>query len=137
MKIVNGKLLGQPKDDLDIFKEKIEERCDRIEILLSKKQEEQISKYQDNLEKIYYSQQILDKRIQAVENNQLNYFEGNLAIIKQYIPRKLLWLTLWSSLTIGLIFFLSWLKFEPEYKCKFTKEETFISILANKKLARN
>jgi len=137
MKVINGKLLGQPKDDLGIFKEKIEEKYERIEILLLKKQEEQVSKYQDNLNKIYYLQQILEKKIQAAENNQLNYLERNLTTIKQYMPRKLLWLTFWSSLTVGLISVLSSLKFESEYKCKLTKEGSKILILSNKKLAKN
>lgn len=134
MKIVNGKLFGQTSNDLDVFQEKIEHRCDRLEISLSNKQQHQISTYKEGLEKIYYLQQILGQKIQAVENNQTDCLTENFATIKQYIPSKLLWLTFSSSLTVGLITLFSWLKAAPQDKCQPPHEPIKVSILKVEKL---
>lgn len=111
MKIVNGKLIDRSRDDSDLFKEKIEE--------------------------IYYLQQILEKRIQVLENNRLKDFEQNLAILKQYIPTKWLWFTFYSFLTIGFISLFSLLKFELQHKCKSTREPIKISILPEQNPEQN
>ncbi len=129
MKIVNGKLFGQTSNDLDVFQEKIEHRCDRLEISLANKQQHQISTYKEGLEKIYYLQQILGQKIQAVENNQTDCLAENFATIKQCIPSKLLWLTFSSSLTVGLITVFSWLKAAPQDKCQPPHEAIQVSIL--------
>ena len=137
MKIDNGKLLGQASNDLDVFQEKIEHRCDQLEISLANEQQQQINTYKNGLEKIYYLQQILVRKIQAVENKQIDYSEENLATAKQSFPTKLLWLTFSSSLTIGLITLFSWLKVASQHKCPSTSEPIKISILQDEQLDRN
>lgn len=137
MKIVNGKLLGEPDNKLDIFQEQIEHRCDRLENSLSNEQHLQIETYKQGLEKIFYWQQVLGKKIQLVENNQLTSFEPTLALIKQYIPIKLIWLTFLSSLTIGLISMFSLIKVTPQNQCQPTSEPIKISILLDENLDKN
>ena len=74
MKTYNGKLLGTTKNDLDSFKEKIEQRCDRLEISLVNEQQQQIVTYKKGLEKVYYLQQVLGKQIEELETKQINYY---------------------------------------------------------------
>lgn len=137
MKIVNGKLFGQTKNDLEVFKEQIEQRCQSLEISLSNEQRQQIETYKQGLEKIYYLQQVLGKKLQTVENKQLESFESNLVTIKQNIPTKLLWLSFSTSLIIGAISLMGLLGSDAQYECQANSEPIRISTLTEEKLADN
>lgn len=132
MKVVNGKLLGQPSNDLDIFKEKIERRCDRLEISLSNEQQQQVKIYKQGLEKVYYLQQVLGRQIQDLETNQSNWLEKSLVNSDRSKPTKLLWLTFSSSLILGLISIFGWFKYNFQHQCQATSKPIKISILQDK-----
>ena len=104
MKILNGKLLGQTKSDLDYFQEKIERKCDRLENSFVKEQQQQVAVYKQGLEKVYYSQQLLGKQIKELETDKVNYFkECSLPNSKS---NKLIWLNFFMTLTVSTFAFL-------------------------------
>jgi hypothetical protein len=131
MKVINGKLLGQTKSDLDVFKEKIEQRCDRLEVSLSNQQQQQIAIYKEGLEKVYYLQQVLGRQIQELENNQLSWSEKVLLGSKQLNPTKLLWLTFSTSVIFGSISIFGWLKYDLQPQCRANSES--IQVIEHKR----
>jgi hypothetical protein len=122
MKVVNGKLFGQPRNDLDIFKENIERRCDRLESSL----------YKQGLEKVYYLQQVLGRQIQDLEINQSNWLEKSLANSDQAKSTKLLWLNFSTSLILGSILIFGWFNYDSQPQCQAKNEPIKISISQDK-----
>ena len=102
MKTYNGKLLGTTKNDLDSFKEKIEQRCDRLEISLVNEQQQQIVTYKKGLEKVYYLQQVLGKQIEELETKQINYWQKGLPPGSKLKSNKLLWFGFFTFLTVSM-----------------------------------
>ena len=133
MKVLNGKLLGQTESDLDVFKENIEHRCDRLEVSLSNQQQQQIAIYKDGLEKVYYLQQALGRQIQELENNQLSWSEKVLLGSKQLKPTKLLWLTFSTSIIFGLLSIFGWLKYDYQPQCRANSESIQVITSENKR----
>jgi hypothetical protein len=132
MKIVNGKLFGQPRNDLDIFKENIERRCERLESFLSTEQQQQVTIYKQGLEKVYYLQQVLGRQIKDLEINQSNWLEKSLANSDRAKSTKLLWLNFSSSLILGSILIFGWFDYDSQHQCQAQKEPIKISISQNK-----
>jgi hypothetical protein len=93
MKTSNGKLLGQPKSDSDVFKQQLE------------KIEQEVSKLQ-----------AMEKRLESLEITRLSQIENRLTNLKQQIPTKLLWLTFSSSLIMTTISLGTWLDIYPFHK---------------------
>jgi hypothetical protein len=131
MKVINGKLLGQTESDLDVFKEKIEQQCDRLEVSLSNQQQQQIAIYKEGLEKVYYLQQVLGRQIQELENNQLSWSEKVLLGSKQLNPTKLLWLTFSTAVIFGSISIFGWLKYDLQPQCQDNSES--IQVIKHKR----
>lgn len=118
MKVINGKLFGQANSDLEVFKEQIERRCDRLEITLSSEQQQQVKTYKQGLEKVYYLQQVLGRQIQDLETTQVDCLEKILIGGKQDKSTKLLWLTFSTSLVIGLITVVNLVTYESIPQCQ-------------------
>ena len=104
MKILNGKLLGQTKSELDYFQEKIAQRCDRLENFLVKEQQQQAAVYKQGLEKVYYSQQVLGQQIKELETDRVNYFKK--CSLPNSKSNKLIWLNFFMTLTVSTFAFL-------------------------------
>ncbi len=134
MKVINGKLFGQTERDLDVFKEKIEHRCDRLEVSLSNQQQQQIAIYKDGLEKVYYLQQVLGRQIQELETNQLSWSEKVLLGSKQLKPTKLLWLTFSTSVIFGSLSIFGWLKYDFQPQCQANSESIQVVTSENNKI---
>ena len=135
MKIVNGKLLGKPQSDLDLFKEsqnlynsnidrsmqELDRRVERTEnglegealreAILRRLEQyiETVDHRCDRLEKERERSRIVEQRWKYIEDTKLSQIETNLLKVKQLIPHKLLWLTFCSSLVVGTISVFSWL----------------------------
>ena len=131
MKVVNGKLLGQPIHYLDTFHQKIEQRCDRLEDSLSTEQRQQISIYEQGLIEIYDLHRSLGEQIRTLENNQLIYLKRN-GIVKESKPR-LIWIGCFGFVAISLIFLFSWYKFDFKPQCNPIQEPANTSVLPDLK----
>ena len=139
MKTVNGKLLGKPKSDLEIFKqrqnqcnlevtislEKLEHRINQAEKTLQgealreallRRLEDSVHQLDERCQLLEQQQKQLKKiegRWEYLESTKISQIENNLIKIKQQIPQKLLWLTFGSSLIVGVVSLCSWLDIYP------------------------
>lgn len=139
MKIANGKLLGQPDSELDLFKEsqnlhnlqigdllqQLDRRVNKTENSLKgealkealfRNLEAQVQRLEERCERLQLEQkrgQIAEQRWKDIEENKLSQLESNLLKVKQLIPRKLIWLTFGSSLIVVTVSLCSWLNIFP------------------------
>ena len=125
MNTTNGKLLGQAQSELKFLKKQLED------ILLTEQQKQQ-ELHQEDLERIYLLLQIVGKKVEKLEKAQVNCLENNLAVLKKYIPTKLLLLVFLSSLISGITSLCSWLDIKPPEQLKLDGKATAVSILDNR-----
>jgi hypothetical protein len=113
MKIVNGKLLGQPKGELDIFKESQNRQNQSIQISL-----QQLTQGIDAAENLLKEESLVEGLA-----NYLGQLEGRchyleqeqkkLQKTKQPANQKLLWLTFASSIVFSIMSFSVWWDIYP------------------------
>ncbi len=139
MKIVNGKLFGQPQNELDIYKESqtkqnheiknflqyLDQRVDKTENSLKgealrdalfRNLESYVQKLEDRCSLMEQEQnkfKKLEQRWAYIENIKFSQIESNLHKVKKLIPIKLMWLTFGSSLIVGTVSLCSWLNVFP------------------------
>lgn len=80
--------------NLEAQVQRLEERCDRLQIEQEKGQ-------------------IAEQLWKDMEENKFSQLESNLLKVKHLIPRKLMWLTFGSSLIVGTVSLCSWLNIFP------------------------
>ena len=124
MKIVNGKLLGQPKSELDIFKQaqnrqnltiqnslrQLTQKIDAAENLLEAESVQPLQPYLRQLE----------QRCDRLEREQ-----RRLRKTKQPVNHKLLWLTFASSVAFSIMSFFIWLDIYPVQRSPKQAEYSF------------
>jgi hypothetical protein len=139
MKIVNGKLLGQPESDLEIFKErqnqcnleltisleKLEHRIKQAETTLQgealrealfRRLEDYVRQLEERCQLLEQEQKQLKTRQQQwkyLEDAKISQIENNLIKIKQQNPQNFLWLTFGSSVIVGIISLCNWFNIYP------------------------
>lgn len=130
MKIVNGKLFGQTKSDLDIFKE-YQIQCN-IDINASL---QEIKERCQSLEQEQSKLQKVEQKWEYLETTRLSQIEKKLLNVKRLIPRKLIWFTLSSSLFFGAISLFSWLDIYPTKNSpQEAKQSQILYLQPNRKL---
>jgi len=130
METVNGKLLGNADDDSpqleqefhDVNREVseikqylglLEQRYQKLEVLVDIKHRQQIQAYQQELKSIHSPIRQIAGKLAVLERNKLSKIESNLNSLEQQIPKRIFWLGFYSSLIFGFISLWNWFELHP------------------------
>lgn len=130
METVNGKLLGNADDDSPQLEQEfhdvnreiseikqylglLEQRYQKLEVLVDIKHRQQIQAYQQELKSIHSPIRQIAGKLAVLERNKLSKIESNLNSLEQQIPKRIFWLGFYSSLIFGFISLWNWFELHP------------------------